>query len=78
MTVISRIIKGLIPLVVLVLMIINGRYNVTVETGRPGGNIVETQKAATWLGGFVPAKPVSGCGQRGVARVQTRVTFLDP
>ncbi len=58
-----------------VLLFMNGRYNVTVETGRPASGVVETQNVATWLTGLIPAKPVSGCrGQ--IARVQTKVTFL--
>ena len=64
----------------LAILLATGCYHAVVETGRPqSGTVVEDQWADAFLYGLVPPKPVETAQrcQSGVARVETRLSFLN-
>ena len=56
-------------------------YHTTVKTGvEPGPRKVEDKWADSWVGGLVPPEDVDaerGCGEGGVAVVETKISFLN-
>ena len=60
---------------------LGGCYHATVNTGiTPGTRQVEDEWAAGWIAGLVPPETVNAmadCGRAGVARVETRQSFLN-
>ncbi|WP_419937765.1 Bor family protein [Candidatus Palauibacter sp.] len=56
-------------------------YHAVVKTGiDPGPRKVEDKWADSWVGGLVPPDSVDaepGCGEGGVAMVETRISFLN-
>ena len=56
-------------------------YHAVVKTGvEPGPRKVEDQWADSWVGGLVPPDAVDaepGCGEEGVAVVETRISFMN-
>ena len=67
---------------VLVLMtLVSGCYKATVRTGiAPGPDRVDHSMASAYINGLVPPGDVDGdedCGERGVAAVETQLSFLN-
>ena len=56
-------------------------YHAVVKTGiEPGPRKVEDKWADSWVGGLVPPDAVDaepGCGEGGVAVVETRISFVN-
>ena len=69
-----------LPLLALVLLL-SGCYHATVNTGiAPGTRTIEEPWAKSFVYGLVPPDAVDAmaeCGSDGVARVETRISFLN-
>ncbi len=67
--------------VALTALVVSGCYHVNVSTGiAPGANQVQEKWAPGWIGGLVSPDPVDAaaqCGSAGVARVESRLSFLN-
>lgn len=61
--------------------IISGCYHATVNTGvAPGTRLIEQQWAKSFVFGLVPPDALDAmaqCGNQGVARVETQISFLN-
>ena len=68
-------------IVALTALAVSGCYHVNVSTGiAPGANRYEEKWAPGWIAGLVSPDPVDGaaeCGSAGVARVESRMSFLN-
>lgn len=68
-------------LVATLALLLGGCYHATVNTGvTPGTQTIERPWAKSFVYGLVPPDAVdamSECGQAGVARVETRISFLN-
>lgn len=68
-------------LVALAAVSVGGCYHATINTGiAPGTQQVQDKWADGFVYGLVPPDAVEamvGCGNRGVARVETRISFLN-
>ena len=62
-------------------VLLSGCYHAVINTGiQPGPRTVEEKWAMSYIGGLVPPDPVYAeqqCGENGVARVETRHSFLN-
>lgn len=67
--------------VLLTALVASGCYHVNVSTGiAPGGTQVQEKWAPSWIVGLVSPDPVDAraqCGNSGVARVESRISFLN-
>lgn len=62
-------------------IVLSGCYHAVINTGiQPGPRTVEEKWAMGYIGGLVPPDPVYAeeqCGESGVARVETKHSFLN-
>lgn len=62
-------------------VVLSGCYHAVINTGiQPGPRTVEEKWAMGYIGGLVPPDPVYAeqqCGESGVARVETKHSFLN-
>lgn len=67
--------------VAVIALALGGCYKVNVSTGiAPGANRFQEKWAPGWIAGLVSPDPVEGateCGSAGVARVESKISFLN-
>ncbi len=67
--------------VLMAVFAVSGCYHATVNTGvAPGTRLIEQQWAKSFVFGLVPPDAVNAmaeCGNQGVARVETQISFLN-
>ncbi len=67
--------------VALAVLVTTGCYHATINTGiAPGTQLLQDKWADSFVYGLVPPDAVeamAACGNRGVARVETRMSFLN-